>query len=111
MTNLGARLKEERQRLALHQRTFAQQANVSVTTQRLYEQGRRTPAAHYLANIALLGVDVLYVLTGRKIPQGNTPRARQPIDGKPFNWEALYKPLPEELSFKLTRRKRNSHLR
>ncbi|NWE48704.1 helix-turn-helix domain-containing protein [Pseudomonas gingeri] len=111
MTSFGFRLKEERQRLALRQADFAQKASVSVSTQRLYEHDRRTPRAIYLANITRIGVDVLYVLTGRKtlLVDMNPLQARRLIDGKILNSEVLDEQADEEVYFKLVKRDRDSH--
>ena len=58
------RLKQERQRLGLNQTEFGESGGVTKKTQMLYESGERTPSADYLAAIAALGVDVLFVVTG-----------------------------------------------
>ena len=62
---VGARLKAERQRLGLNQAAFAGLATVSRRTQASYEAGDGAPSADYLAAMADVGVDVLYVVTGR----------------------------------------------
>lgn len=66
MLNIGERLKEERARLGLNQSDFAFVAKVSKTTQFNYEKGERSPDAAYLEAVAAAGVDVLYILTGRR---------------------------------------------
>jgi transcriptional regulator with XRE-family HTH domain len=76
--NIGDRLREERERLGLNQPEFGAIAGVSKTTQFNYEKGDRSPDAEYLAAIAGVGVDVMYVLTGtRSIPHAESlsPRA------------------------------------
>ncbi len=65
---IGDRLKEERQRLGLNQSDFAAFAGVSKNSQLNYEKGERSPDAGYLAAIAEKGVDVLYVVTGKRTP-------------------------------------------
>ena len=62
----GARLKEERKRLGLKQAEFASRVETDVPKQSLYENDRRALRAPYLSRIAAAGVDVLYVLTGRR---------------------------------------------
>ena len=62
----GARLKEERRRLGLKQAEFAALVGSDVPKQSLYENDRRELRAAYLSRIAEAGVDVLYVLTGRR---------------------------------------------
>lgn len=66
MTEIGMRLKEERVRLSLTQKTFAAVGGVQANAQSKYEKGERSPNAIYLAQLAELGVDVLYVVTGRQ---------------------------------------------
>lgn len=62
----GARLKEERNRLGLKQAEFAALVGTDVPKQSLYENDRRELRAAYLSRVAVAGVDVLYVLTGRR---------------------------------------------
>ncbi|MBQ1782907.1 MAG: helix-turn-helix transcriptional regulator [Gammaproteobacteria bacterium] len=70
--SIGARLREERERLGKSQTDFAaiaEAAGVPGATrqsQSLYEKGKRMPDAGYLAAVAAVGVDVLYVLTGSR---------------------------------------------
>lgn len=64
MDGLGIRLRQERQRLSLSQATMANIGGIKANAQSVYESGRRSPRAEYLAKIAAAGVDVSYVLTG-----------------------------------------------
>ncbi|WP_374439096.1 helix-turn-helix domain-containing protein [Pseudomonas panipatensis] len=66
MVSLGERLLEERVRLAMTQEDFGALAGVTRKTQRLYESGERVPDANYLAAVADAGVDLLYVVAGRR---------------------------------------------
>ena len=68
MSGIGARLREERERLGLSQRAFGEIGGVEPNAQGKYENGDRTPKADYLAAVAAKGVDVLYVLTGAHTP-------------------------------------------
>ncbi|WP_296185443.1 helix-turn-helix domain-containing protein [Pseudomonas sp. UBA1879] len=68
MSGIGARLREERERLGLSQRAFGEIGGVEPNAQGKYENGDRTPKADYLAAVAAKGVDVLYVLTGSHTP-------------------------------------------
>lgn len=69
---IGERLRTERVRLGLKQEDFAEAVKrlgakgVTRQSQSLYEAGRRVPDAHYLQAVASLGVDVQYVVTGRR---------------------------------------------
>lgn len=64
MDGLGIRLRQERQRISLSQATMANIGGIKANAQSVYESGRRSPRAEYLAKIAAAGVDVTYVLTG-----------------------------------------------
>lgn len=82
---IGARLKEERERLLLTQTALADKASVTKKSQINWEQGVAMPNAAVLAAYAELGVDVLYVLTGqrsRPVDEAQTlpPRERALID-------------------------------
>lgn len=63
---IAARLQEERNRLGMNQTEFAQLGGVGKTTQINYEKGERFPDAAFLAAVSSAGVDVLYVVTGRR---------------------------------------------
>lgn len=65
---IGDRLKEERSRLGLSQTDLAAVGGVGKTTQINYEKGSGSPDARYLAAAADRGVDVLYVVTGVRLP-------------------------------------------
>lgn len=64
--SFGVRLKEERRRLGFKQAEFAALAGTDVPKQSLYENDRRQLRAGYLARLEPIGVDLLYVLTGRR---------------------------------------------
>lgn len=68
MLNIGERLREERVRLGYNQADFAAIAGVAKTSQFNYEKGERSPDAAYLAAVSEKGVDVLYVVTGVRLP-------------------------------------------
>ncbi|MFM0209943.1 helix-turn-helix transcriptional regulator [Paraburkholderia sediminicola] len=65
MDAFPVRLKQERRRLGLNQAELANAGGVQKHAQLNYEKGLRYPDASYLAGIAEVGVDVLYLLTGR----------------------------------------------
>lgn len=65
---IGQRLREERYRLTLTQKQMAGLAGIAMQSQHLYENDHRNPMSDYMAAIAELGVDVRYVLTGRRVP-------------------------------------------
>lgn len=74
----GERLLEERKRLGMNQEAVADRCDVTLRSQRNYEKGERHPDAAYLERLAAIGVDVLYVLTGRRAPTGNGYATAEP---------------------------------
>lgn len=66
MSTIGERLREERERFGLNQTFFAQFGGVQKHSQINYESNKRAPDATYLAAIASMGADVLYILTGMR---------------------------------------------
>lgn len=66
VAQICARIREERGRLDLNQQDLADMAGITRKTQRGYETGTTAPDLTYLALIATLGVDVHYVLNGRR---------------------------------------------
>ncbi|HEX8225546.1 MAG TPA: helix-turn-helix transcriptional regulator [Allosphingosinicella sp.] len=87
--NFGARLKEERRRLGLKQAEFAALVGTDMPKQSLYERGHRQLRADYLARIAPIGVDILYILTGR--------RSGASLDEDSTAFLSTYLALPPEL--------------
>lgn len=72
MSDFGCRLREERERLGLNQEAFGAAGGVRKNAQSDYERDLRVPDCAYLAGVAGLGADVLYVVTGRR---GDVPAA------------------------------------
>lgn len=87
---IGERLKEERERIGLSQTEFAAKAGASKNSQYNYEKGERSPDAAYLAAADEMGVDVLYVVTGRR-----TPEASSSFNGDEIDLVEHYRQLPE----------------
>lgn len=71
--NFGARLAEERKRLGLKQVEFADLVGTEVPKQSLYENDKRELRADYLARLAEVGVNVVYILTGQRSEGGRLP--------------------------------------
>ena len=69
---VGARLREERERLDKNQEGFGSIAGVSRRTQAAYEADSNSPTVAYLTEISGAGADVLYILTGDRSSQGLT---------------------------------------
>jgi len=78
MSTFEERLIEERKRVALSQSAFGEAGGVQKRAQINYEKGERHPDAAYLERLAAIGVDVLYVLTGRRAPAGNGYATAEP---------------------------------
>jgi transcriptional regulator with XRE-family HTH domain len=64
---LGARLREERERLGLSQLAFGALADVSLRTEQDWERGVSAVKSDFLTVVAQHGVDVLYVVTGERL--------------------------------------------
>lgn len=65
---LGSRLRDERTRLTLKQEELGLIGGVNRNTQGSYEKGESNPDTAYLSAVAAVGVDVMYVLTGQRMP-------------------------------------------
>ena len=88
--SFGTRLAEERRRLGLKQAEFAKLVDTNVPKQSLYEHDKRELRAPYLARLAEAGVDVLYVLTGRR-------NAGEAAGQGPSDLRTAYLALPAEM--------------
>lgn len=66
---IGIRLKEERVRLGFNQESFAAAAGVTRRPYADWEAGKTSPTSVQLALLATTGIDVLYILTGRREPE------------------------------------------
>ena len=92
MTNIGVRLKEERNRLGLSQDEFAVLGGVKKSAQVNYEAERRHPNTKYLANIWIGGADIQYILTGvhEISPDGQTDLNRATEPERISRWYRAY---------------------
>jgi transcriptional regulator with XRE-family HTH domain len=66
MKPIGERLRSERTRLGLSQGDFSEKCGIHKNSLRLYEQGERSPTLVLLLVFQDVGVDISYVLTGRR---------------------------------------------
>lgn len=64
---IGTRLKAERERLGMTQPVFAEAANAKKRTLIDWEKEVSSPTAAQLSALAVIGVDVLYVITGQRV--------------------------------------------
>lgn len=87
--SFGARLREERKRLGFKQAEFAALVGTDVPKQSLYENGHRQLRAGYLERLEPVGVDLLYVITGR--------RSEGVLGEDASAFLSLYLGLPDEL--------------
>lgn len=69
-SDMGERLRSERKRLGLSQTEMATIAGGSLRAQQTYEAGKRTPTAEYLAALIGAGVNVTFILTGKREEAG-----------------------------------------
>lgn len=61
---IGARLRQERERLGFNQVDFAKLGGASKRSLIDWEQGNLVPNAEFLAAVAAAGADINYVITG-----------------------------------------------
>lgn len=64
--NIGARIKEERERINLTQQQFADHLGIGKRTVWEWEKGSTYPNAIHLANLDEIGINTHYIVTGRK---------------------------------------------
>lgn len=64
MSSIGSRLRDQRERLEYNQSDLAEIGGTTRKSQFLYETDARRPDADYLAAIAAVGLNVLFILTG-----------------------------------------------
>lgn len=79
LQQIGERLRGERARLGLSQVAFSDACGVNRGTLATWEKGEQTPTAAVLAVMAGLGIDVLYIVTGRSAPQGGASLSPQEV--------------------------------
>ncbi|KAB2772135.1 transcriptional regulator [Brucella anthropi] len=77
MSEIAARLSEERERLGYNKAAFARLLGINAETLRLIEAGKSTFRVDVLARGASAGIDVQYVLTG--VPSKNTEKVAEEI--------------------------------
>lgn len=66
LDDIGQRIRAERERVGLSQTELGAVGGVQKNAQHNYEGGKRAPDATYLASIARVGCDILYILTGER---------------------------------------------
>ncbi|KQQ56121.1 Cro/Cl family transcriptional regulator [Pseudomonas sp. Leaf127] len=68
MNSFATRLRQERRALGLTQQKFAALGGVEANAQAMYESAVRIPRSAYLVALSQHGVDVLYLISGRRTP-------------------------------------------
>lgn len=77
---IGTRLREERKRKNYSKAEMARKLAVGRSTQIRYEDGTRSPTAEYLARAAAIGIEVAYVLTGKRQATKPSSKANEDIE-------------------------------
>lgn len=72
LSDVGSRLRAERERLRLNQEDFGGLAGVTRNSQQNYESGKRPFAVNYLLALKEHQVDIVYVLDGQRSANGLT---------------------------------------
>lgn len=70
-SSISERIKDERKRVGLNQTEFGDIGKVSRRTQIAYESGEQTPNLLYLEHLEKAGVDVGYIVTGRRMTESS----------------------------------------
>ena len=65
-SEVGERLKIERKRLGLSQDAFAKEGGIKRTSLYQYERGDRMPTLDFLFNCAATGLDISFVIFGKR---------------------------------------------
>ena len=73
--NIGSRLREERERITYSQEALGTRVGTTGRTIKKYESNETSPRAIELLQMYSLGMDVLYIVTGVRLPVG-TPEVR-----------------------------------
>lgn len=78
-SEIGKRLRAERDRLGLKQEDYFRLGEWSARTVSNWEAGRTTPTADFFADVEVLGLDVNYIITGRRAAAPLTGPAAAPV--------------------------------
>lgn len=73
--SFGERLRSERLRIGMQQLELADACAVARKTLSVWEKGEQTPNAAVLSRMAAAGVDVLYVVTGKRADESEATLA------------------------------------
>ena len=78
-SEIGKRLRAERERLGLKQEDYFRLGEWSARTVSNWEAGCTTPTADFFADVEVLGLDVNYIITGRRAAAPLTGPAAAPV--------------------------------
>lgn len=84
-SGIGSRISSARAELGITQAFLAKHGQVSIVTQDSYERGATAPSIDYLRAIEASGVDIPFVVFGRKKSQLDMPDT----SSNSFDWERL----------------------
>lgn len=87
--DFATRLKEERKRLKLKQKEFAEELGMTVQGIINYEKGARKPSLEYIDALIKKGADIQYIYTGE--------RSESVLTKEEQNILSLYKEAPEAI--------------
>ncbi len=62
----GERLRDEREKIKMSQNEFGKKCGVTKLTQFRYEKSKRSPNIEYWQALHDLGIDIVYIITGKK---------------------------------------------
>lgn len=80
MQTIGQRLAEERKRLGYNQTEFGELGRVKKGTVINWEKDLTSPTGAFLAEIAEVGADITYIITGKRVERTLVPREAALID-------------------------------
>ncbi|SEH04323.1 helix-turn-helix domain-containing protein [Candidatus Venteria ishoeyi] len=82
LVSAGERLRQEREKLGINQEDMGKIGGVNRLTQGKYERDQREPTRGYLAKIAEAGVDIQYLITGKRSqPDPETEKMTELFEG------------------------------
>lgn len=92
-TDIGRRLKEEREKIGLSQAELSKVTGASTRTHIAWEKGEQTPNAVYLAAMNTQSINVNYVVTGQKSLSNQD--LENELEQLSLAWEALVQALQQ----------------
>ena len=93
---ISERLRSERLRLGLKQTDVLKAIDVAIATLSNYETGKRSPDVEFLLNLAELGYDAGYILTGKRLDEASSD-----LTESEQIWLEIYRKLPKDDSERL----------